>query len=198
MTWKNWKFITPKGTPFKVEGEEMMFYPVSVGRALVLKDILLPICEAITTIFQGMETKGTQSQLDELITNQKTGESVNRVKIESISPEILKLRSEQQQRSMKNAVSVVFDPQNSLIVVRLIMDSLRDEFDRGIAEEKKMELAKELLETIDINHFKQLIQGLFEANKKVFGPFVTVIEQTKDMVAQKLGQFQETATQTTG
>jgi hypothetical protein len=190
MSWKNWNFIKPKGIPFQIGEQELIFYPVSVNTIFVLRDLAFPISNAIHSLFN-YNSKSDQGYLDEQIHNKKTDETTIRNRMEPTPPALAKLRYEQQQEAMQKALNVLFDPKNAVTIFRIIMDSLRDEFDRGLPESKKDETAEGLMRELDLEQFKLFLQGLYEGNKKVFGPLANMIERSKEVVLAKLDQVKQ-------
>lgn len=186
MSWKDkWTFLKPKGVEHEVEGGKMMFYPVSMSSLFTLRAIANPVARAFASLFQnedndvGMTDRTTgDGQLNGAFTTEKI--------IEPVSIDLAKFRLQQKQIAWEDAVQVLFDPENSRVVMRLIMDSLRDEFDRSANEEQKNETAKELLNEMDGGHFRELLIGLFKGNKKVFGPLADMVAQSKELINQKM------------
>lgn len=190
MSWKEkWTFLKPKGVEHEVEGpegpEKLMFYPISMSSLFTLRVIANPVARAFAALFQNEDndvgitdrTKGD---------GKLKGEFVTEKIIEPVTLELAKFRLQQKQIAMEEAVQVLFDPENSRVIMRLIMDSLRDNFDRKMNEDQKNAVAEELFDTIDGGHFRELLTGLFKGNKKVFGPLADMVAQSKEMFQKKM------------
>jgi hypothetical protein len=186
MSWKErWTFIKPKGEEHEVEGQKLIFYPVSMSSLFTLKVIATPIAKALATIFQNENN-------DIGITDRTSGdgklngEFVTEKIIEPVSLDLATFRLQQKQSAIEEALQIIFDPINSRIIMRLIMDSLRDEFDRGRTEEQKNADADILLENIDGAQFREFLTGLFKSNKKVFGPLADMVAQSKKVINERM------------
>lgn len=185
MSWKEkWTFIKPKGVPCKLDEDELLFYPVSISCMFTLKEIAAPIARAFASLFQseGNDVGAT----DETVSTNNQSDFINRKIVEPVSMELARFRLDQKQRAIQDAIETLFSPANSVIVARIIMDSLRDDFARKNTEEQKDAEAKDLLDTIDGAMFQQLLHGLYEGNKKVFGPLASMVAQSKSLLQAKM------------
>jgi len=190
MSWKEkWTFIKPKGVDHEVDGPDgpqtLKFYPVSMSSLFTLKAIANPIARAFASLFQSEDNDVgivDRTSGDGQMNGQFTTEKI----VKPVAMDMAKFRLQQKQQAMEEAVQVLFDPDNARTIMRLIMDSLRDEFERSMSEEQKNEVAEELLSTLDGVHFRQLLTGLFKGNKKVFGPLADMVAQSKDLRSQKM------------
>jgi hypothetical protein len=185
MSWKEkWTFIAPKAVPVKIEDDELKFYPVCVSSMFVIKTIAAPIARALASIFQSEEND--VGVVDEVKGTGVDGEYVTRKKIEPVSMELARFRLDQKQHAIEEAVDTIFDPKNSRTVMRIVMDSMREDFDRNKSEEEKDKEAVEVLNTIDASMFYKLLMGLYAGNKTVFGPLASMVAQSKGLIQDKV------------
>jgi hypothetical protein len=185
MSWKDkWNFIKPKSISHKIDEDELQFYPVSVTCMFTLKEIAAPIARALAALFQSEEND--VGATDETVSSNSQKDFTNRKIVEPVSMELARFRLDQKQRAIQDGIETLFSPSNAIIVARIIMDSLRDDFDRKKSEEQKDAEAQDLLDTIDGAMFQQLLTGLYEGNKKVFGPLASMVAQSKEMIQSRL------------
>lgn len=185
MSWKEkWTFIKPKGIPCKIDEDTLLFYPVSISCMFTLKEIASPIARAFASLFQSEEND--VGATDETVSTNNQTDFINRKIVEPVSMELARFRLDQKQRAIQDAIETLFSPINSLIVARIIMDSLRDDFDRDKTEEQKTAEARDLLDTIDGAMFQQLLTGLYQGNKKVFGPLASMVAQSKNLLKARM------------
>ena len=189
MSWKEkWTFIKPKGISCKIDEDTLLFYPVSISCMFTLKEIAAPIARAMASLFQseGNDVGAT----DETISENNQQDFINRKIVEPVSMELARFRLDQKQRAIQDSIETLFSPTNAVIVARIIMDSLRDDFDRNKTEEQKDVEATDLLETIDGAMFQQLLHGLYKGNEKVFGPLASMVAQSKKLLQAKMRGLQ--------
>lgn len=186
MSWKEkWTFIKPKSVEHEVEGQMLKFYPVSMSSLFTIKTIAAPIARALATIFQSEDND--VGITDRTIGDgQMNGDFTTEKIIEPISMDLARFRLDQKQRAIEDAVNTLFDPANSRVIMRLVMDSLRDDFDRKQNEDEKNKEADRVLETIDGSQFRELLTGLYLGNKKVFGPLADTVAQWKDLLGRRV------------
>lgn len=185
MSWKEkWNFIKPQSTPYMIDEDELQFYPVSVTCMFTLKEIASPIARALASIFQSEEND--VGITDETVSENNQSDFINRKIVQPVSMDLARFRLDQKQRAMQDAIETLFSPANAIIVARIIMDSLRDDFDRTKTEAEKDLEAQDLLDTIDGAIFQQLLTGLYVGNKKVFGPLASMVAQSKELIQARL------------
>lgn len=190
MSWKEkWNFIAPKGVEYEIGEDKLVFYPVSVSSLFVLRDIAAPIARAFAALFQGEHNDvGTVDRTSG--DGQINGEFVTEKIVEPVSMELARFRLDQKQHALEDAIQTLFSPTHARTVMRLIMDSQRDIFDRDASEDQKDETAQELLETLNPSQFQELLKGLYEGNKEAFGPLASMVAQSKDLIKAKMRGLQ--------
>jgi len=185
MSWKKWTFIKPKGTQVEIEGETLTFYPICISSFFNLEVMAAPIAKALSMIFQNEDN-------DVGITDRTEGAGVEDGSFKTekvvapVSLELARFRLDQRKAALEDAFRVLFDRSNIRAVVRLLMDSLRDEFDRKKNEDEKNAEADEFIADVDGILFRKLLIGLYEGNKKVFGPLANTVAHFKKMMDQKM------------
>lgn len=185
MSWKDkWTFIAPKAVPVKIEDDELKFYPVCVSSMFVIKTIASPIARALASIFQNEDND--VGVVDKVKGTGVDGEYVTEKRIEPVSMELARFRLDQKQHAIEEAVETLFDPKNAQIIMRIVMDSMRDDFDRSKSEEEKDKEAVEVLNTIDASMFYKLLMGLYAGNQQVFGPLASMVAQSKGLIRDKV------------
>ncbi len=189
MSWKTFNFMKPAGLEKEIEGEKLIFYPISMKALFKLRQVAGPVMEALTILLTRNDNDcATRAKSD------KSGK-VTEIDTEAIPTETAKLRTAERKDAMRKAVETLLDPGNSEVMAYLLGDSLKDSFD-GVPMKEKVEF----VEALPFGIAFQMCLALVEANKKVFGPFAEKAGDLlqKGMDAANLGQGLEEEEVTTG
>ena len=184
MSWKDWTFLKPQGVEHEVEGRKFTFYPISVDSLFILRIVAAPVSRAFASLFQSEENDVgiTERTIGGKLEDQFTTERI----IAPVSLDLAKFRTQNKQKLFEEAAHVLFDPSNLRILVRFIMDSLRDEFDRNLNDADKDKEADKFMKEVDGGILSQFVVGLYNGNKKVFGPLANTVAQWKNLIGQRM------------
>lgn len=171
-----------------IAGRLMRFYPNRVGLLQDLAEISRPIAKALSALFA--ETRGDAGVITERIKDgTATGEKTT---VQPISAELAKQRASERHGAIDALIESIGDDRNRLLLGRLLMDSLREEF--PYVREREPKEIEEWLDGdgkeypgIELPMLVELIQGWIKANSKVFG---NVGEQVAALVKERIGGFQ--------
>ena len=199
MSNKSWKekfnFIAPIGIEHEVQGKKLTFYPISVKMLFVLKEIAKPLATAIAALFPDVRKDVGAKYEYANDPNIKPGEErLIKMETEGISSDLATLRENQQSKAISEIINVFTDQNNALVIGRLIVDSLQDEFER---ETMKSQDISEFVESLPITALKDMLIGLTKANSKVLGPLGERVSQLLTL-SEKQAQVLKKKEQTTG
>jgi hypothetical protein len=148
----------------KVGDQDVEFFSLSFPTLFAMKSAVGPIAKVLSNLFRGARQDVGRFQEDSK--DPKTGGPVRVVQEQPISVEMAKLRYEQSQKTMTEAVEAIFADQNRLLIGRILMDSLRSSQPRR----PSVEQIENFLADLDLGMVVELIQGVVKANAEVFGP----------------------------
>jgi hypothetical protein len=159
----NKSFLTPKYEVQEVAGRKVNFYAVSMRSAFKLRCIANPLARALTTLFQSpkRDAKTTLRNFGGATLGSET-------EMEPTSASIIELRSKQRLAAIEELIGALTSDENALILGELLMDSMREDFDRTAPFTP--ERVQTFLDDLDVVSFKDCLLGVAAANKKVFGP----------------------------
>jgi hypothetical protein len=183
MSWKD-KFSIlgePRYISHEVQGETHKFYILRTSTALKLKSLAKPIGRLLSVVF---EKKDKDGGLEETYQT-RNGEETKHVTIHPIAPETLRYRGDRLDKAMTDLIALATDDKNTDMLVMLITDSMRDDFEKG--EDIS---PSEFLDTFTIDQVKDMLIGVAKANAKVFGPFQKAMTQFS---ARAIARVQEMA-----
>lgn len=154
-----------------VLGVPTNFYPVSISLMFTLRDAAKPIASALAALFQK-----TERDAGYVMQNKPDGGGTETTSL-PVSPELAKLRYDQTHRAATEMIDAIFKPETQKIVGTIIVDSLRDVFDRPYTSEDVTDF---LAEPGTLPALPDLLIGLAKANKGVFGPLVGLLDGKVD------------------
>lgn len=164
MAESKWKerasWLAPKHIEHEVGGETYKFRAVSVGTAARLSSIGGPIVEALTVLF-------TPADTDIGKVHRKFGEGEETI-VQPLEPALAEFRSKERARALERAFAALTEEKNLRIVADLIMESM---FEVYPPEEKLERSTKEFVAETPLPVLREMLVGLFKANKDVLGPF---------------------------
>jgi len=170
FTYREQHFITET-----VCGSEIKFFPTRYAALGDLAKISKPMATALTTLFveSGREEAVTTKNMKDI-----EGFESSEVSVQAITPELALHKSQERKNAVETIFSCIEDVNNRLILGKLLMDSMREEFPY-----KHDRSPKEVIEWlegsgkdddeytgIDIPTLTLLIGGFIKANAKSFGP----------------------------
>ena len=188
MGWKDrFTFRERHFVEHEVCGQKLRFYPNRVRLLHDLAEVSKPVASALAALFSDHSTDAgfneKISQQGDIIVKETTSQAA--------SPEVLQLRSKERDGAISALLSAVSDPRNRLLLGRLLMDSLRDEF--PYHEERPTVDVEEFLygdgrpdgyPGLDLPALTSALGGWIKANAKQFGK---VGEQMAAELAGRIG-----------
>jgi hypothetical protein len=149
-----------------VSGVEVEFWSCSFPVLFQLKSAVGPISKLVMGLFKGGRNDVGRYQED---SRNKEGQPIRVTQEMAITPEMVKVRAEQTNKMIQEALDGLFADQNRLLIGKVLMDSMR-----GIGLPRKPE-TKEIeafLQDLDLEQVVEMLQGVAKANAEVFGPLV--------------------------
>lgn len=165
-------FLNPEYVEHEVNGEELKFFAISVRSLAKLRDVAKPLVQSLQVILSSNEEDSSVLSKS----NDRSGEQIfNR---QAHDPEVARLRSNEREKAFNRLVDVLTDAKGMESLAVLVMDSLRENYERPIKDKD----AKEMVGKIDLSVWVELLIGLAKANKRVFSPFLPagLEKQAKD------------------
>lgn len=172
-------FLTRKPSQRVVNGELCNFYVVSLSFASELRGIAEPLVKALSVAMTttGQDAKTVWRKFGSAPSGDDPGdanfgeEAIN----EAITVDLARFRASQREDALRTAMAALTDRSNHMVLVRLIVASMRDTFPKKLTD---TELAA-LLDEMGADTMAELLEGVWEANKKLFGPFLKPLEGLK-------------------
>ncbi len=202
-TWKErFTYNSKSAVEHSVNGNVLRFYPNRIGLLNELAEISKPIAHALATLFTNDDrsdtTSTSESYLDKPRKDMKTGietaeSKVDKIVVEAVSPEVADHRRKERNAAIDELLDGITNERNRLLIGKLLMDSLRDEFpykkDRPPAEiEEFLDGDNEKYEGLDAPMLVEMVTGWLKANAKVFG---ATGERVAGLVKGKLSGLQD-------
>jgi hypothetical protein len=163
-----------KATPVEheINGEMVNFWPLSLAVAFELRSLSGPISSALATLFSdsGGDRGWTERTFEE-----KDGTSGKVTEAEATPIATIQFRMEAKAAAIKESFECLTDPKNGLVVGKILLDSMRD-YGRDLSAKRCQEFVND--QDLDIITLRQLLTGVVQANKKVFGPLADRVAST--------------------
>ncbi len=171
-----------------VRDARFRFYPISVSVLWKMRTFVEPISTAFRVLTGG---KNDSDQLVDQSTDPETGEQRVTSQVSAVAPELAKFREEKIDSAIKAAFESFFADDMRMFVGEMIVDSLREEFNRGQARDLSVvkavmdggKIGDEEFPGLDLETMTMMIEGLVKANAKVFGPFA---KRAQELLGEKL------------
>ena len=175
----DWKgkipFLAPTCETHRINGVELNFYPVSVNALFKARSMAKPLAAAIRTLFA--QNANDRGQVRRIV--QGASEEI----VQATTPELAKLRAEQDERAISDLVEAFADDKNAMILAELIVDSLRDTFARGsMSAQDSLAWLKDL----EAATLTEMLIGLAKGNKRVLGPFGEILSTALERLARQI------------
>lgn len=174
MSWKSrFTFRTKHYIEHDVCGTTMRFYPNRMALLSEVRDLSAPVAKAISVLFAD-ESRDSGTA----VKRHREGEFyMEDITTEPISEEMATYRQNERERAIETIFNTLADKRSVIVLGRLLMDSLRDEFpyksDRDALEVEEFLYGEEGSDSeyrgIDMPTLVALFGGWLKANQKVFG-----------------------------
>ena len=171
-------FFSPPSVTREVLGKSIEFRAVSIKTAFRLKTIGKPLAEALAAVFE----KAPEGALVNRETNLPDGNgSEKETIVEPASSEALKFLSEKKSKAMTALFDTILTDENLDVVCEVIYDSIKH-------NDGASEFNKDALKEFPLPAFGEMVIGVAQANKGVFGPLADLLGSAlENQVKSKLG-----------
>lgn len=164
-------------------GAKLRFYPNRIGLLHELAEVSKPVASALAALF--VDRSGDATSTDKTMVQGDT--TIRECSLQGVSPEIIRLRATEREAAVSALLTAVSDARNRLLLGRLLMDSMRDEFpyaaDRPPAEVEEFLYGSADFPGLDVPALAAMVGGWIKANAKVFG---AAGKQVADLVESRL------------
>lgn len=171
MGWKQtFSFRDKRHVVAEVGGRELRFYPNRMALLKEARDLSAPVAKAVAVLFQNEGQDIATS-----VKRQTDGDfSVEDITQDAITEDMARFRAEQKDAAIESIFEAIADRRNQILLGRLFMDSLRDEFkydsDRSVVEVEEFLYGDgDGYDGLDAPLLADLFKGWMMANAKVFG-----------------------------
>lgn len=169
---KSWKdaftFLEPDGVTHAVGGEDIEFFPISLGTLFEIKQIAKPLAKALAILFNDKERDyGSINRNFHTPDGEKLD---NELIIEPMSVDMAKLRQSQREDSIESLMESLLDTDAQKVIGKLIMESMKNRWDQI---EKPSPL--EFMKAIPAPTIVDFLTGVAKANKGVLGPLAETL-----------------------
>lgn len=178
------QFLKPKFISREVNGEKLHFYSPPVLTILKLSDFATPLTQALVTVFQDVE--GDQGRVTQDYQT-PDGEQGAKTSLEPLSVDLARYRDGSRRDAITRLVGSLTSPEARLMLGEIIMESLREDFERPKGGFKPDQI-KEFIENPDLDGSTavDLLGGVMEASKGIFGPFAEAATAILDMLKARV------------
>lgn len=202
--YKRFTFRDKRGTEHEVGGRKFTFYPNRMALLTEARDLSTPVAQAVSVLFAD-ESKDNTSNVKR---HHEGDFFMEDIATTAISTEMAKYRQAERNAAIETIMGTLADARSIVLLGKLFMDSLRDEFpykrDRGAKEVEEWLYGEEaggedeenddLYTGLDLPMLVEMFGGWMKANAKVFG---TAGEKMVGLVKSRLEQVNESALETT-
>lgn len=176
-------FLDQEKVTHEVCGKQLVFYPVSLGKIIALRDVAKKMGTAVSVLF---DSKGNDTSSREMEGPSDDGKGKYRqMHVEAISPELLRARLDARNRAIETLIDAVTSRENTDAIGALIMDSLRDVFPINSPNNPP---PVEFIASTPAAAIIQMLVGVAKANKGMFGPLGSKIGQLKNALESAVNQ----------
>ena len=203
---KKFTFRDRRHVDHKVNGETFRFYPNRMALLTQARDLAEPVAKAITTLFADQSRDAGSN-----VKRHHEGEFfMEDIKTEGIDIDMAKHRVNERADAISTILGTMSDPRSLVLLGKLFMDSLRDEFpyqkERSAREVEEFLYGEEgedsEYEGLDMPVLVELFQGWMKANATTFGEtgesLVGLVRAKIEGLVADSGQDSETTNPTSG
>jgi len=171
----------------EVSGQQVEFWSCSFPVLFQLKSAVGPISKGVMSLFRGNRNDVSRFQED---TKTKDGSPSRVIQEMAITPEMAKVRAEQNNKAIQEALDAIFADQNRLLLGKVLMDSMR-----GICKRKpEPKEIEDFLADLDFGIVVEMLMGVAKANAEVFGPLVrTWLKQAASLLRDRVSSVSPTS-----
>lgn len=177
MGWKDrMTFRDQRYVESEVGGKLLRFYPNRMALLTEARDLSAPVAQAISVLFAD-QSRDSASHVKRLKDGGQNGGQMEEITTEAVSQEMADYRQKQREGAITKIMDTLADQRSKLLLGKLWMDSLRDEFPyrktRPVSEVEEFLYGSEKEDDgytgLDLPAMIEMFQGWMKANAKVFG-----------------------------
>jgi len=165
------------GVSRTVMGTDYQFFPVSAGKLFKLKKLAGPIGKLLDSLQKN--TNSTSSKISRMNETETEG-AVETIETNAIDPKLEEQMALRRQFAITELIEALTDDRNIAAVGDLLIDSIKETFPRGDAGNPS---GAEFIQSLPLPALADMVIGVVEANKEVFGPLGGKI---KDEIEQRM------------
>lgn len=176
MSWKDrFTFRDARYVEAKVGDKTLRFYPNRMALLTEARDLSAPVAQAISVLFAD-QSRDASSHVKRLKDGGKDGGQMEEITTEAITKDMAEYRQKQREQAIEKIMGTLADERAKLLLGKLWMDSLRDEFpyrkSRPASEIEEFLYGSERdadYTGLDLPMMIDLFKGWMQANAQVFG-----------------------------
>lgn len=164
------KFRVDRGVEREVGGQTVRFYMLPATALLQFRSFAPALAKAIATLFQSKDNDTGSSRKEAV---DASGFRTTSFEAHAIDPDVLAARTKESSEAWVHIVQTITDKETLHAVIRLALQSMRDDFDSG--DIQKTSTIEEIAGQLDLDVLVEMLQGTFAANRKLFDPFLEAL-----------------------
>lgn len=166
---------------------KLAVFPVTVAMYPEMQATLRPMLKTLSKVWNQHERHQTDTGQEVQTFTDEEGLPAQIIKTTAVAPEIARMRSEQHDIMVDEALDVIFSENTRLNIARLLADSLRnEEFSRPIDDDE----ALAFINMLDLVQLSQLVVAYIRVNATVFAPLVKGVAAK---IQQKIRAFTQSS-----
>lgn len=171
-------FLSKTFVERKIGDNLVKFYSCTPSALLAMKELLEPLSKALVALMPAGNDVEWSEQVQK---NDKEGTFFRQEKTTAVDPKLAELRVDQKKGAIKDLLQALTSNVSQIVLAKLLMNSMRDE---GFSKEPTDHEALDFMNKgTDTDTLVDMLEGLFEANKKMISPFLKRLPQeAKDVL----------------
>lgn len=155
-------YCETKSITKKVNGEDVVFYPLPMGVLFKCRSLSDSVAKTLASFFADTSKDVKKEELTAPSKIEGTDKvfETRQFTEQAVEPQIASLRLKHKEDGIKALVDALMGEKTQEILAEMIVRSARKEF--------KPEDAKDLMDKVDPETFRDLVMGVLEANRGVF------------------------------
>lgn len=169
-----------------VNGQMLTFRPLSFAICLEMKEFLEPLASALAILMAppNRDIKTVKQDTHGFTRDDnRLASAESFVAFEPLSLEMARYRDEQRTQAIRQLGEALTKKSTQITVSRIILNSLRGSIEGVDGRNPSPDDCAEFLQDVDLDSLGQLLEGVLQANKRLFGPLGG---QAKDMLSRAL------------
>lgn len=173
------RLLCPKAVTREIGDQTFKFYQCSPKTLARTARLVAHLAGSVSLLFADQAADSGHTVQD---FKDPDGTNGQITQINAVTPDLVEARAERRRSAIESVVEGLLHDEHRLQLLGLIVNSMRDDFDRRDRQEQ--EQGVQLLDDMDIGPFCQFFVGMMQANASVFGDLG---KQVVDRVQQTVG-----------